>query len=222
MSILNKLFSKLFSKETEYLPPPELRDYVGNGDFKIIGQGFLNHFKTLGGLKSDDTVLDIGSGSGRMAIPLTGFLTKKGRYEGFDIDKKSVKWCQNNITPRYPNFKFTHIDIYNKNYNPNGKTMSSGIIFPYRANTFDFIFLMNKESLNHIREGNSQFNFENSERGYYVINKDVHEAAVAYDETHILMLYDKYNLKIKEIHYGAWCGRKQWTDGQDIIVATKI
>ncbi|MGH9459757.1 MAG: hypothetical protein ACRD1X_00955, partial [Vicinamibacteria bacterium] len=56
------------------LPPPALRD-VGPGDFEEIGREFLGHFVTLGSLQPSETILEIGCGPGRMAMPLTGYLS---------------------------------------------------------------------------------------------------------------------------------------------------
>lgn len=41
--------------------------------------------------------MDIGSGIGRTAVPLTKFLNPDARYEGFDVVKKGVKWCNAKI-----------------------------------------------------------------------------------------------------------------------------
>jgi hypothetical protein len=51
-------------------PPPE-NVFVGDGDFRTIGAEFLGHLVRIAGLKPDDRVLDIGSGIGRLAGPLT-------------------------------------------------------------------------------------------------------------------------------------------------------
>lgn len=119
--------------------PPKRLNFVGSNEFKKIGDEFKNHFITLGHLKPNDTVLDIGCGIGRMALPLTNYLTH-GNYHGFDIDKKGVKWCQKNITPRFKNFHFKYVDIFNKYYNKKGEIQASEFSFPYENDTFDFIF----------------------------------------------------------------------------------
>ena len=72
-----------------------------------MGREFLGYFRTLGGSEPDQRVLDIGCGPGRMAIPLTRFLTEKGRYDGVDTWTEAVDWCAKNITPRFGNFNFS-------------------------------------------------------------------------------------------------------------------
>jgi len=43
-----------------------------------------------------------------------------GAYLGLDIIPRTIQWCQDNISPRFPNFRFQLIDVYNKFYNPTG------------------------------------------------------------------------------------------------------
>lgn len=121
--------------------PPRRMIFVGDGDFKAKGLEFRKLFVEEGGLKPDDKVLDVGSGIGRMAVGLTGYLSPKAEFDGFDIVKEGVDWCRNNITPRFPNFKFVHSDIANQVYNPGGKYLSSEYVFPYPDNRYDFVFL---------------------------------------------------------------------------------
>jgi len=101
------------------LTPPRRLIFVGDGDFRKTGDEFFRYFVELGGLKPEHTVLDVGCGIGRMAIPLTTYLTK-GRYEGFDIVRRGVAWSTRNISARYPNFRFQLADVYNRWYNPGG------------------------------------------------------------------------------------------------------
>jgi ubiquinone/menaquinone biosynthesis C-methylase UbiE len=129
------------ARRRDMTPPRNLRRFVGDGDFKAIGLEFMRIFVEFGGLKSDDRVLDVGCGTGRLAAPLTGYLSVKGEYQGLDIVRKGVEWCQNNITARHPNFQFRHSDIHNKNYNPHGVIQASNYKFPYENSSFDFIFL---------------------------------------------------------------------------------
>ena len=49
-----------------------------------MGRRFLEQFVALGGLKPDHHVLDVGCGIGRMALPLTTFLSAGGEYREFD------------------------------------------------------------------------------------------------------------------------------------------
>ncbi|HEY5714367.1 MAG TPA: class I SAM-dependent methyltransferase [Candidatus Gracilibacteria bacterium] len=120
--------------------PPRRLNFVGSHDFKKVGDEFLVHFKTLGKLKKDEKVLDIGCGIGRMAIPLSKYLSPDSTYRGFDIDKRGIVWCEKNITKYRPHFQFQYIDLYNKFYNANGKIHAHEFTFPYDQNRFDFVF----------------------------------------------------------------------------------
>ena len=75
-----------------------------------------------------------------MAVPLTTYLSPKGGYEGFDIMEKVVDWCSTNITPRFPNFKFRWVQIYNKEYNARATVQARDFAFPYSDEAFDFVF----------------------------------------------------------------------------------
>lgn len=124
------------------LIPPASRTFVYgvDPDFKVIGAEFLRHFTELGGLKPNHKVLDIGCGIGRIALSLTGYLSCEGEYKGFDIIRDGIAWCRENITPRYPNFHFEAVDIYNRTYNPRGKYSAVGFKFPYCDDYFDFVY----------------------------------------------------------------------------------
>jgi SAM-dependent methyltransferase/glycosyltransferase involved in cell wall biosynthesis len=123
------------------LTPPRSMTFVGDGDFRKIGEEFKGYFLELGRLKPEDRVLDVGCGIGRMAVPLTPFLSPQGGYWGFDIVKKGIEWCQSHIVPRYRNFHFFHSDIHNKIYNPSGKIIAKNFRFPFEDAFFDFVFL---------------------------------------------------------------------------------
>ncbi len=122
------------------LLPPNWLHSVGGWDFKEVGEEFFRYFVNLGGLQPHQRVLDVGSGTGRMALPLTTYL-KGGSYEGIDIVAPSVEWCQKTYTPRQANFRFHFSDIYNKEYNPAGKYKASEYKFPFESASFDFVFL---------------------------------------------------------------------------------
>jgi len=123
------------------LIPPRRDIFVGDGNFQKIGEEFLKYFIKIGGLQPGHHVLDIGSGIGRMALPLTKYLNREGKYDGIEIVLKGVEWCNKNISTRYSNFHFHHADIYNKQYNPQGRFLASEFRFPFENDTFDFIFL---------------------------------------------------------------------------------
>lgn len=127
---------------SELLPPEDLQKWVGrSGTYKATGVEFLGYLVELCGLQPDEAVLDVGCGSGRMAVPLTGYLNRDGRYAGFDVSRKAIAWCTENISVSHPNFDFTVADIQNGAYNPNGKYKSTEFRFPYPDGSFDVVLL---------------------------------------------------------------------------------
>lgn len=129
------------SGQRDAITPPKGRIFIGPGDFKFLGEKLKNDFIKYGGLQANHHVLDIGCGIGRIAIPLTKYLHQEGSYEGFDIVKEGIDWCQRKITPRFPNFRFQHIPLRNDLYNLNTDSKASQFSFPYPDNSFDFIIL---------------------------------------------------------------------------------
>lgn len=141
---MRRLLAALLGRRGIPRPPQELMLAIGSTDddnFTQIGDEFLHYFIELTSLKPYENVLDVGCGAGRMAIPLTKYLNRRGHYEGFDIHKACVDWCKSNITPRYPNFRFQWADILNQKYNPTGTYRASEFNFPYGDESFDFVFL---------------------------------------------------------------------------------
>jgi ubiquinone/menaquinone biosynthesis C-methylase UbiE len=131
--------SRVRMRPDPFIPPRALHP-VGDGDYRMTGEEFFGYFKTLAGLKPQDRVLDIGCGTGRMALPLTRYLDG-GTYDGFDISRPAIKWCRNVFTRRYPHFTFHHADLYNGLYNRRGKQRAGQFQLPFQKQTFDFVFL---------------------------------------------------------------------------------
>jgi len=121
------------------LIPPHRLAFVGSGDFRAAGDELRKLFVDLGALQPDEDVLDVGSGVGRVAVGLTGWLHT--RYEGIDVVPRGVRWCQQAITPRYPNFRFQTADLYNRHYNPVGRFSADEYQFPFEDRSFDFVVL---------------------------------------------------------------------------------
>lgn len=115
-------------------------DSLFRNDFHAIGQRLFGYLVDLGGVRPTDRVLDVGCSVGRIAISFTRYLTT-GTYGGFDIERQAVEFCQRVITPRYPNFRFVHADLYNAHYTPDSEVEAGQYRFPYDDGCFDFVFL---------------------------------------------------------------------------------
>lgn len=130
----------LFGRRQELVPLRYQLNFVGTGDFVAVGDQFLKYFVELGGLNPANRVPDVGSGIGRMARPLTKYLTT-GSYEGIEIVPQGIDWCQRNISKRYPNFRFQLADVRNLAYNPRGRFEAAEYQFPFGDGYFDFTCL---------------------------------------------------------------------------------
>jgi SAM-dependent methyltransferase len=86
--------------------PPKSMDFVGGSAFEEVGQEFKGYLISLAELQPRDRVLDVGCGIGRIAIPLTDYLSPEGEYWGFDIVKDGIDWCNSRIAPRSRIFTF--------------------------------------------------------------------------------------------------------------------
>lgn len=127
------------------MTPPRRLINVGSrsrfrSDFTAVGEMLLGYLIDVGGFKPEDRVLEVGCGVGRMPIAMMRHITT-GSYDGFDIIKESIEHCQHAITPRNPNFRFKHVDIYNSTYNPRGTIRPADFRFPYPDSAFTFVFL---------------------------------------------------------------------------------
>lgn len=144
-------------KKNKYVPKKG-DIFIGSGDFILQGKHHLQLLKEYVSLKPDDTVLDVGCGIGRAAVALTQYLSKEGSYEGFDVVKKGIDWCQNQITTDFPNFTFKHVSLNNDLYSLTDQK-AEDFIFPYEDNSFDSVFLFSvfthmqpKEVQNYLNE----------------------------------------------------------------------
>ena len=246
------LFDHLRGKHKQLTPRRSLL-FVGRGDFVRIGKDFLDIFKAEAGLVPSDDVLDVGSGVGRMAIPLIGYL--ENRYEGFDIVPEGVNWCQKTISSRHPNFQFLLADVHSKTYNPTGKVSANAYVFPYEQHSFSFVFatsvlthllpdavdnylrqiarvlkpdgrclltffLLNNRSRENLKNGQAQVDFKIDHGMYRVVDRDMPENAVAYDEGFVEDLLDSHGLCCTSVSYGAWSGSSDYLSFQDVVIAT--
>ena len=126
-------------KSNSLIPPLKLRHIIGEDDFDSTTS--LRQLRVYCGLEPNGKVLDVGCGCGRVAVSLIGYLNSSGGYEGFDIVKEFIDWLQANVTPRYPNFRFRHANVWNSSYNPNGEIGALKYKFPYGNESFDVVYL---------------------------------------------------------------------------------
>ncbi|MCB0559943.1 MAG: class I SAM-dependent methyltransferase [Phaeodactylibacter sp.] len=122
------------------MTPPRGLIYTGSGDFRAQGEKMRQYFVELAGLQPHHRILDVGSGIGRIAAPLTEYLSEQGSYEGFDVVEVGVRWCKKAISRRFPNFRFTYVDLDNDLYRSGGGS-AADFRFPYADEDFDFVVL---------------------------------------------------------------------------------
>jgi SAM-dependent methyltransferase len=230
------------------LTPPRGLIYTGRGDFRKQGKEILNYLIDHGGLKPDHSVLDVGSGIGRVAVALTGYLSGESRYEGFDVVKTGVKWCKRKISNRFP--------LDNDLYRTSG--MDAGHFrFPYPKEAFDMVvvvsvfthmlpeevenyyreinrvlkkggnvfatfFLLNEESKAYMPH-HKGFSFPHSHGHFSLMDETVKSANVAFEEGYIKDMVLDSGFEILHLFYGNWSDPKnnERPFFQDILILAK-
>lgn len=92
------------------------------------------------GIDPHHTVLEIGCGPGKIAVPIAKRLTT-GRFIGQDISTECIQWCAANISAAYPRASFVHADIQNDMYNPHGVESPATYRLPVDDGSVDRIIL---------------------------------------------------------------------------------
>lgn len=134
---------RLIGERVDTVPPLRFMfdgrpSYVG---FLEDGNEFFRYFVNLCGLRSNDAVLDVGSGIGRNAVPLAQYLDLSGKYVGFDTVRLGIEWCKETISKKHPNFEFFFFDLHNGLYNPTGLIKSANFKFPIPDQTIDLVIV---------------------------------------------------------------------------------
>src|SRR5687768_12572017 len=127
------------SHAADPLIPPQEMLYDGSSsaeEFVAFSEGFCRRILVeRAHLGPADVVLDLGCGNGAMARALTTVLVGGGRYEGVDVNLNSIEWLRERYRP-FPNFHFSHANVFNKMYNPQGQLAGDDYRLPFADATF--------------------------------------------------------------------------------------
>lgn len=128
----------LAGKADREVPPLRLR-FVGDGDFETVGDQLAGLVLEHGDVHQNSSLLDIGCGVGRVALPLARRLPGEVEYEGFDVVRGAIRWCRRRITRNHPNFHFRHVSVRNSEYALFG-VPAAEFRFPFSDERFDCAF----------------------------------------------------------------------------------
>lgn len=130
------------------LPPYSIRirslgtvKQFGGKRFHQFGRLLADILIKYASLNRHSIVLEIGCGCGRTCFALSKILDD-GNYHGMDIEKTSLKSCQNNPIFIDKKFHFDYLNVQNDLYNTDGKYRADSYSFPFDQNEFDVIFLV--------------------------------------------------------------------------------
>ncbi|MFZ5863095.1 MAG: class I SAM-dependent methyltransferase [Nitrospirota bacterium] len=104
--------------------------------------------------KVDNSILDVGCGTGLLGIASEPFLGTHGRYVGIDVVKREIEFCRNHFPSAA--FEFIHLDISNPAYTPSQKSERVG--WPVKPASFDLVTALS--TWTHLNEEDALFYFK--------------------------------------------------------------
>ncbi len=102
---LKGAYTGFVKRVIDTLPLEEAMSQAVGGGFDVIGPievAILRH----AGLQPNQWVIDVGCGSGRLAVPLSSYL--KGKYSGFDVVADLVEYARKTVAR--PDWRFETIN----------------------------------------------------------------------------------------------------------------
>lgn len=228
--------------------PPVFINFSGGGDFAQIGAHQVSLISSRLGLKGHESVLDIGCGIGRVALPFAQRFPEL-RYLGFDVVGYGIEWARKK-TRLGTSYMFLHADIKNSFYNPFGSIDPRLYRFPSDDSSIDVVFatsvfthLLKPVAQHYLRESARVLNpsgslyittfltgfepepspaFEFSERfkDTSVASSVEPEMAVGFSLNEWAEMASEAGLTVNEVYPGSWRGGAKREDFQDAIILT--
>ena len=112
---------------------------IGSGDYVEVGRSQVRRLIEHAGLEPSDRILDVGCGLGRTARALRETMSPAGRYDGVDVVRDVVRWCQQNLTRVDRRLRFHHAAVRSVLYSPHGSIDARQYRFPFEDESFDFV-----------------------------------------------------------------------------------
>lgn len=107
--------------------------------------------------KTGNKILDIGSGTGLLAIACEPFI-HDGIYTGLDVMKSDIDYCKNHY--KEPFYHFIHFDVYNATYAANQSTEKKK--WPIEDECYDLVTALSVWT--HLKEDDAIFYFKEISR----------------------------------------------------------
>jgi SAM-dependent methyltransferase len=136
------------------MPSPEMRALVGPTDEASFDNPSGDYVYPYIPALDYESFFDFGCGCGRIARQLIQQRHPPRRYLGIDLHKGMVRWCQRNLQPLAPGFRFEHYDVFNPGFNP-GKRKPA--VLPLPASNQSFRFVNAWSVFTHLVESSAEF-----------------------------------------------------------------
>lgn len=120
------------------MPPEELFGGIGPGDFWRLGFETAKAISHACDLNQASQVVELGSGLGRVALPLCSRLPRTAQYRGYDVASAYVAWCKRVLAPAI-HADFLHLDLANSQYNPGGTRPAHRARIPEKSGAVDLV-----------------------------------------------------------------------------------